>query len=150
MVKFYSCCILLFFTLYCFGQTPDFVIVSSSSTTNANTFTVGEIFLVGQNTTTGFLASHLTTDVKVAVNEIESNDLSHKINVFPNPAKDIIHFDINSDLLVNKRIKIFSVLGELVLDELLKGNTISISSLNDGQYIIQLGEFEKTTIVVVK
>ena len=58
------------------------------------------------------------------------------IKIYPNPARDIVNF---SDDLSDNNIKIFSADGRLCEEEEhFSGNSISISNLPTGFYIVQL------------
>jgi hypothetical protein len=72
-----------------------------------------------------------------------NDDLSSKVSVFPNPAKNIII--ISSDKFINK-INIYDITGRLLLKEnqLMKNSTIDLSEFNRGILIINI-KFEDNT-----
>jgi len=73
---------------------------------------------------------------------IEKN-INDDFVVYPNPAKDYLYIDSNpSDEI--KEVKIFNLSGQMVLREIYKSNTINISKLQDGSYIIILATSNKT------
>lgn len=149
MIRIFTSFSLLFTSIICFGQTSDFVVVSGAQTSNKSTFTVGEIFISGQNST-GFLGAHLTTNSIVSIEDIDSNISLSKMDVYPNPGGDIVKFDVEPELLFNKRLLLYSSNGELVSDQLLSGNTLSLSSLNEGLYSAKIEGYEAVKIVVLR
>ena len=83
--------------------------------------------------------SYYFDDVKLNINLSLQNFSNDKINIFPNPANDLI--TISSDKLI-EAISLYNVLGQEVISSRPNNNnqTIDIASLNSGVYII------KTTI----
>ncbi len=85
--------------------------------------------------------------INVGVNEIETSD---EVNIYPNPATN--QLIVNSEQLLVKEIKIYNVLGEMILNdpETSSGQNdksvkIDVSGLANGMYFIKL-EFENTSI----
>ena len=86
--------------------------------------------------------SYYFDDVKLNINLSLQNFSNDKINIFPNPANDLI--TISSDKLI-EAISLYNVLGQEVISSRPNNNnqTIDIASLNSGVYIV------KTTIAGV-
>ena len=72
------------------------------------------------------------------------NDEVASIKVFPNPVLDILNFEIPFD---NAKVKIINSTGAILKEVVLNENTINISDLNSGLYIL-LVEDEKGPIKV--
>ena len=63
--------------------------------------------------------------------------------MYPNPAYgEVVH--ITTATNGNKKIKIFDVFGEAILHENLTTNTLNISKLVPGVYVLQVTENKKT------
>ena len=86
--------------------------------------------------------SYYFDDVKLNTNLSLQNFSNDKINIFPNPANDLI--TISSDKLI-EAISLYNVLGQEVISSRPNNNnqTIDISTINSGVYIV------KTTIAGV-
>ena len=65
----------------------------------------------------------------VSVNDISNSE----INIYPNPATDILYFD---NLKSNTKILIYDNLGRLVSEKVLINNSINVSNLPNGFYTI--------------
>ena len=104
---------------------------------NANSYKRVVFFFNFNNNGAG--ESYYFDDVKLNTNLSLQNFLNDKINIFPNPANDLI--TISSDNLI-EAISLYNVLGQEVISSRPNNNnqTIDIASLNSGVYII------KTTI----
>ncbi len=74
-------------------------------------------------------------EISGTVNVMENETIQNSL-VYPNPADLIIHF--NSDSFLDYRYKVYSVLGNVVLDGLNIDNSIDISGLNPGAYYIRV------------
>lgn len=83
------------------------------------------------------------------VGEEEISDSNHEVRVYPNPAKDKAHFDLNLNKETEVEINIYNLAGQLkgsvMRSTLIPGNfqiEYNTDALNPGMYIveIQLGE----------
>jgi len=63
----------------------------------------------------------------------ENNQLSSRINIYPNPASEMLNIDTKENI---KEIKIFNLFGELVQTE--TSNSFSINELASGVYFINV------------
>lgn len=68
------------------------------------------------------------------VDEIDSND--HFL-IYPNPARDFITISYEHEAAVH-RIMIYNLLGEIVYAPVLSNNTIDVSKLQPGMYVIEI------------
>lgn len=77
--------------------------------------------------------------------DVNENNLDYRINIYPNPTKDIV----NVDILNNEQfeISIFNVLGSCILNQKIsnQNNSVDISSFENGIYFLQISD--KTSIV---
>jgi hypothetical protein len=73
----------------------------------------------------------------LTISEFEEN----KISIYPNPAKDYLSIQFNTNLDSNYTIKIYNNVGQLVRTEKQNSNTsettLSISDLSSGLYFIK-------------
>lgn len=80
--------------------------------------------------------SGATTTLNVAQNNIDG------LKVYPNPAKNTLY--ITSDSFATKEVELFDVLGKSVLNTKVINNTVNISSLSKGVYVVKITEEGKT------
>jgi hypothetical protein len=71
---------------------------------------------------------------------IGENSATHGINVYPNPAKDILHIDLATNSVSPARIRIYAELGMLVFEKLKPGRneTVDISGFPTGIYFLRI------------
>lgn len=75
---------------------------------------------------------------------VVKESLNGTINIYPNPAKDIIH--ING--VQNQSVEIFNSLGKLVLDKYISNEgTISLGNLPNGIYFLRVGKLNKKIVI---
>lgn len=86
----------------------------------------------------------LFLDQNLSIND--NIDNTRLLNIFPNPASDIITINIDKVSNENMILNIYSGIGALVKSELLKQNQqqINISDLNNGIYMIEVKSKEWT------
>ena len=65
----------------------------------------------------------------------ETNSEKNKLQIYPNPTKNIIHIINNSEL---EKIKIFDYLGKEVLTQTLNNTEINVENLSNGIYLIEI------------
>ncbi|MCC6182505.1 MAG: T9SS type A sorting domain-containing protein [Bacteroidia bacterium] len=80
----------------------------------------------------------------IGIKELESNKLTGDILVYPNPATDVINFQLK-DSKDNYIIEIYSSLGQVVytgkVDQ--NNNSINVSQFSNGMYIINISDKAK-------
>lgn len=71
---------------------------------------------------------------------------SDYLNIYPNPAKDVVTIDLNNKNNIHSEINIYNVMGMLVKSELIQSNQkqINIDDLNNGIYLIEVKSNNKT------
>lgn len=68
-------------------------------------------------------------------------DIIYTVNIYPNPATGIIHFELPFANNSGVRAEIYDALGRLINDNLInagEANSISVGHLSDGLYVIRL------------
>ncbi len=78
------------------------------------------------------------------IDEIEENNVENGINIYPNPANDIVKI-LNINNLSVKKIEITDITGRILMN---LGNVeeINVSNLPNGQYFIKIDDGESTVI----
>jgi hypothetical protein len=73
---------------------------------------------------------------------------SHQLSIYPNPASEIVHIDVDEQLKLEK-ISVYSALGQLVKVE--RNNKVDVSNLKSGYYVFEIhtkqGKMTKTIVV---
>lgn len=76
---------------------------------------------------------------------MSANDLQHAIDLYPNPAKDVLH--ISNPLNLGIRASLFDLTGKLVEEKQLAGSdTFSLSGLPKGLYMVRLQAAGETLV----
>ncbi|WP_452227014.1 T9SS type A sorting domain-containing protein [Lacinutrix cladophorae] len=88
---------------------------------------------------------HIFTS-SLSVNEEDNKHIA--FNTYPNPSTDYFHITFNTDSLLNKEFKIYSILGKLVLKGKLSDfNTkVSTKNLPSGTYFLKVEDLSKKII----
>lgn len=71
-------------------------------------------------------------------NETFTNVIPQDVVLGPNPTNSTITF-FNVDMITDKTVKVYDVTGKLVLSTELVSDTLDLSSLNAGIYMLHLG-----------
>ena len=66
-----------------------------------------------------------------------NNNKIPEVSIYPNPVKEN-YITITSHLEGPKEIKIYTIAGKKILDTTINGNTLDISSINSGFYILKV------------
>ncbi|WP_411810872.1 T9SS type A sorting domain-containing protein [Chryseobacterium scophthalmum] len=84
-----------------------------------------------------------TTTVQnvLGISEI-SNDKT-ELSIYPNPVQDVLNIQSKNQIV---KAEIYDVNGRILLSTSLKGNSIHVSELSKGNYIIKLFSKDKTTV----
>ena len=121
---------------------------SGSLISSGSSVSVGEIVVVPENQTqssSGIIG--ILTQTQLEVPELE---LSDKITVYPNPTTSFIYFQTESNL-VNEKISIFNVSGQLVAQKQITGdNALDLSELSNGIYLIQFTNKNVKSFKIIK
>jgi len=76
---------------------------------------------------------HFDIDTGLSIN----NNKIPEVSIYPNPVKEN-YITITSHLEGPKEIKIYTIAGKKILDTTINGNTLDISSINSGFYILKV------------
>jgi hypothetical protein len=68
---------------------------------------------------------------------IPNINVESKLSIFPNPAKKEIYISVKNGIIINE-VNIFNQIGQKVLHKKLITNSIDVSKLRQGMYIIEL------------
>lgn len=108
----------------------------------------------GMNTPAFFSIDNFTTGQNVGIAE---NLINQTINLFPNPANDVVNIHFNTESFVNSTISIYNSIGALVKTETTifnsGNNTISldVQNLKSGLYFVEIvADTKKQTIKLIK
>ncbi|WP_395056440.1 T9SS type A sorting domain-containing protein [Flavobacterium sp.] len=83
----------------------------------------------------------------------ENQFIESKINMYPNPAKNTIHLDIDSSIQNEiQKISIYNVLGELVFSTDKYLQTILLTNISSGMYMVKIksSEFEVSKKLIIE
>ena len=77
-----------------------------------------------------------------------TNSENNKLQIYPNPAKNIINIKYNSEI---EKISIFDYLGKEILTQIQNNNEINVENLSKGIYTIEIQlENEKVSKKFIK
>lgn len=96
------------------------------------------VVLVAEFNGTAQVVSRNLADVTLSRNSNEIKGLK----VYPNPAKNTLY--VTSDSFEAKEVQLYDVLGKSVLNTKTVNNTVNISSLSKGVYVVKITEEGKT------
>jgi hypothetical protein len=132
---------------------------SVNSETATNDLTINANISIPANVITGFydvyvydfIDGYLTLNdgIFVGFNSIEENQFSKQIELFPNPAHEILHVKINSPQNFTARyFTLFDVTGKYCEEFLIKEdeNILDVSGLANGTYFIRITEEGKSAL----
>lgn len=71
----------------------------------------------------------------LAVNDVKNN--SETLAIYPNPSTDVVNFNSKNNTTIVEA-KLYDANGKLVLDKVVRDNSISIKQLNPGVYMVVL------------
>jgi hypothetical protein len=139
-----------FYSVSAFAQTVIGSVNSGAISNNNFAFSVGEIFVLPTNkdqTNSGTLGvlNQLTLIVTGIHNSIASDDF----RAFPNPVTNTLSFKLNSEQAI-EQIFIYDLSGKLVSTNNITGNSVDLSFLNDGAYIIKTNIASITPFKIIK
>ena len=116
--------------------------------TDVPTVAVDIVGLPGEKTGSGssdygvVLAARVLADITVHTASISENNIEG-FNMYPNPVNDGV-LNITTLQNLDKNVQIFDILGKQVLATTITGNTVNVSKLNAGIYLIKVEEAGNT------
>lgn len=146
--------ILLFISLsfshFLFGQNLIETINSGGiSSENANV-SIGEILIIPENENAQSPTGVLGLISQISNLEVDELELSKELIVYPNPTTYQLFFKTNEKLL-NETVIIYDLLGkELAQKAIGLNNSIDLSELNQGVYLIKFRNLKTKTFKIIK
>jgi len=77
-------------------------------------------------------------------------DKSDNLKIYPNPAKDILYLDLPEEYINSYTIKIYNIMGVMLVNSCSERNSIDISGLDKGLYLLQLTSEDKKMNLTTK
>jgi len=84
------------------------------------------------------------TPIETRVNELEK--LTDWMQVYPNPAKNQLHFELKEGSNVDYKVELMTATGQSVYSEMLN-NTIDIAHLAQGMYFVKVTQLETNKVL---
>ena len=78
---------------------------------------------------------------------IESMQEKSQILIYPNPVKEVLYIAGASGIQPNETVEIYHLTGKKIVDGQLNGNSINVSSLSPGVYILKIGNYTSRFVV---
>ncbi len=139
---FYSCCI--------HAQSVIGSINSGALSNNTGQFSVGEIFVVPVNTNeanSGTLG--ILYQLQFVATGINNHLYSDDARFYPNPVNNILYFESKSNAMISE-LYVYDVNGKMVKTMKLSSNTIDMTSLSAGTYIIKTNSSSIEPFKIIK
>ncbi len=77
-------------------------------------------------------------------------DKSDKLKIYPNPATDLLYLDLPEEYINSYTIKIYNIMGVMLVNSCSEKNSIDISTLHKGLYILHLTSEDKKMNLTTK
>lgn len=102
--------------------------------------------VLGQNNPTAYVMLIDMTPIAQGINTL--NDKPVTFNMYPNPAQDVVKFDISNLNSTNGSIEIYNALGQMVITAAIAGakTEMNITGLNAGVYIARVVAENKNVV----
>ena len=110
------------------------------SGTGTVSYSVGQIFYEPQQTATGFVTPGVQQPYEIFTLATNENVFQSTISVYPNPVKDFLTVDFNSEKLEKARYQLFDASGKIISQGDLKNvkSQISAGNLPTGMYLLRI------------
>ncbi|MBI2281024.1 MAG: T9SS type A sorting domain-containing protein [Bacteroidetes bacterium] len=86
------------------------------------------------------LCSDTSTDMidmcEMTVTSVKKVTSTNKLNIYPNPAKDVVNIVYNGNEALN--LEVTDITGKKIMSQTLKTKTIDVTGLNQGLYFVRL------------
>lgn len=112
--------------------------------TSGTTKTLKSVYFIQQGLTeTGYIVGESGTILKTTNGGgvgIKENTIEKQISIFPNPASDMVTFNIDKRNSASLTLNIYSVIGKFIKTEILNQNQslINVGFLSDGIYMVEI------------
>lgn len=126
---------------------------NAQSATGSVSYSVGQIFYESQTSATGKVNPGVQQPYEIFTLASNENTAQSNISVYPNPVKDFLTVDFNSEKLDNSSYQLFDATGKVINKGNLKSvkSQISASNLSTGMYILRItnaGKLVKTFKII--
>ncbi len=126
---------------------------NAQSATGSVSYSVGQIFYESQTSATGKVNPGVQQPYEIFTLATNENAAQSNISVYPNPVKDFLTVDFNSEKLDNSSYQLFDATGKVINKGNLKSvkSQISASNLSTGMYILRItnaGKLVKTFKII--
>ncbi len=83
-------------------------------------------------------------------NAIEKKENSDNYRLFPNPTRDVLYFELGDNQSVQYNVRVYNIMGVMLMNSFTDDNSINVSSLNKGIYLIQLTSPDNKVSITTK
>ena len=116
-------------------------------------YSVGQIFYESQTSVSGKVNPGVQQPYEIFTLATNENAAQSNISVYPNPVKDFLTVDFNTEKLDNSSYQLFDASGKIIIQGNVKSakSQISASSLATGMYILRItnaGKVVKTFKII--
>lgn len=87
------------------------------------------------------ITNNYTTTVQSVLATSEINKENKTISIYPNPVKDVLNIQFKNEII---KAEIYDAAGRILISTSVKGNSINVSELTKGNYILKLFTKDKT------
>lgn len=127
--------ILLFFTIFSYSQKNRVSIVHTGTVSNNKiSYIVGKIYVIPK---------------PVEKKKEKFDEKKYNIRLYPNPVTNSLSFETDDKSLL-KQITIYGIEGKLIYTNKLENNTLDLSFLKQGVYIIELDNDKSKAYKIIK
>ncbi len=148
--------LLLFLSICGFYDAQQAIIPSGNnalSTTGSVSYSIGQIIYESQTSATGKVNPGVQQPYEIFTLASNENAVQSTISVYPNPVKDFLTVDFNTEKLENSSYQLFDASGKIIIEGNLKSakSQISARSLAIGMYILRItnaGKLVKTFKII--
>ena len=127
---------------------------NAQSATGSVSYSVGQMFDQSLSSVSGKVNQGVQQPYEIYTLATNESAVQKKITVYPNPVKDFLIVDFNSEKLQNAKYQLFEGTGRIINQGGLRDlkNEINTSTLNSGMYILSISSEGKTmkTFKIIK
>lgn len=87
------------------------------------------------------ITNNFTTTVQNTLAASEINKENKTVSIYPNPVKDVLNIQSKNEIV---KAEIYDAAGRILISTSVKGNSVNVSELSKGNYIIKLFTKDKT------
>lgn len=83
-------------------------------------------------------------------NSFRKNEIAINYKLFPNPTRDVLYFESEDYQFTHCNVRIYNIMGVMLLNSVSENNAINVSSLNKGIYLIQITSIDNKKSITSK